>query len=229
MRPAPEGSSATRKPSRSTQSAASRSRAAGDVQAPCSGWPAKARLLVSSQASSSRPGTKGRVTSGRAVGPDRGRERQGHPHLEQVALGGEAGGRAGRRRRSGAEWPRGGRPPALAAPASSTARRTRASNTGRRAAGRGRPRRAPPGRRPGAGLSTAHPASAPSGVVAEHEPAVPPAPRPPPVSASRCGSGRGGMVVGRVGPRRTQRGEGGPLTGARGRPARPRPRPREPR
>ncbi len=59
------------------------------VHAPCSGWPAKARLLVSTQGPSSRPGLNGP----RGQGPGRREhvvwEREGDSHLQQVPLGDE--------------------------------------------------------------------------------------------------------------------------------------------
>ena len=92
------------------------------------GWPgpsapardgeAKARLLVASQASSSSPGRKGRVSSGRPASPGRRRERKRAAHLDQFALDGEPVGLGpARRRRRRPRSPRaGGARPRSAAP-----------------------------------------------------------------------------------------------------------------
>ena len=61
------------------------------VQPPCSGWSAKARLLTSTHASSSCPGTNAR----NAIGGHGFVDWQRHEHLEQIAFGLEPG-RGGR-------------------------------------------------------------------------------------------------------------------------------------
>ena len=92
MSPSPSGASATRNPSKSIQSAAMRSCRSAVVHPPCSGWPSKARLLVSSHVSSSLPGFEG---PGRQVPggvDDGGGEGERDAHLQQIALGFEAQG-----------------------------------------------------------------------------------------------------------------------------------------
>ena len=73
------------------------------VHRPCSGWSAKAGLLMASQAASSRPGWNGRVTTGRALATVVGGEGEGDAHLQQVPLGHEAEGV--RRGVIGGRWP----------------------------------------------------------------------------------------------------------------------------
>ena len=64
----------SRNPAGSNHGSRSRWASVSAVQPPCSGWPAKARLLTASQASSSRPGSNGRVGD---VDGQAGRERRG--------------------------------------------------------------------------------------------------------------------------------------------------------
>ena len=59
------------------------------VHAPCSGWPAKARLFTSTHAASSSAGDEG--ADGHAVRPaGRIGEREWHAHLQETAFGHEA-------------------------------------------------------------------------------------------------------------------------------------------
>ena len=141
-----------------------RSRSCSTVQPPCSGWPAKARLLVSTQASSSWPGHEGpgdqgpggalrrrpRGGAGRASGAGRARARSRAP-------------RRGRRRRVRPAWPRGGpgRSGERLGHGAPDERRTR--RRPRRCRGqRDRRRRGARWSRPWRARATAHPASPPS-------------------------------------------------------------------
>ena len=109
MRPGPDGSSATRKPSRSTQSAAMRSRSMVDGPAALFGMSGEGPVVGVDPGLLVAPGLEGPGGQGPGGRHDGGVEREGESHLEQVALGTEAvSGRPGRRRPARPPWPTGG-------------------------------------------------------------------------------------------------------------------------